>query len=83
MKGETLDWFVFILGAVAELVDEATVLRQMILRDLVLSLKMIPWADSNSQYNKNYVYFCVKRKSLGRGVVRGKEKEDKKTQKDK
>ena len=48
MKGETLDCFAFLLGYVEVLIDAAPVLWKLFLRDLVLSLKIIPWAASNS-----------------------------------
>ena len=75
MKVGTLDCFTFICDYVASIIDTALVLRQLVLRDLFLNLKMSPWAASNYQYWEKYVDFFVEIKSWVKKVVRGKEKE--------
>ena len=48
MKEETIDCFVFLHDAVAALVYAALVLRQLVLQDIGLRLKMSPWTYSRS-----------------------------------
>ena len=72
MKGETLDCFDFLCDGVAALVDAAPVLRQLLLRNLVVSLKISPCSASNFQYCKSCLVYCVERKSSDIIVVRGK-----------
>ena len=84
MKGETLNCFDFISGAVVVLVNAAPVLWQLVLRGLVLSARMSSWEASNPQYCKNYVHFFLERKYWGNKVVRVKVKKIKnKTRKEK
>ena len=61
MKKETLDCFSFLRNAVAAIVEEAPVLRKLVLRDIVISFKISPWSHSSSLYCKGYVDFCVER----------------------
>ena len=77
MKGETLDWCILLRISVAAIVDAVPVLRKLVLRVIIISLKMSPRVASNSQYCKRYVDFCVDRKYWGNRVVRGREKGDK------
>ena len=46
MRGETLDSFAFLRDVIAALADATPVLRQLVLRDISISLKISLWAAS-------------------------------------
>ena len=46
MKEETLYYFSFLCNAIVTLVDASPVLRQLVIRNLGMSLKMISWQAS-------------------------------------
>ena len=63
MKEETLDCFSFISDVVVVIFGAAPVLRQLVLRNLGLRLKMSPWAAS---------IYLRKRKTVPNPEVHGK-----------